>query len=323
LFGIDLLTLTRRVLPQVRIVLTFHEFMSICDASGHMLRISDKSLCSRASPIRCHQCFPNLPPEHFFVREMWFKKHLSVVDAFTVPSRFMVERYVAWGLDPAKVTHVTNGQPDYSAGKLLRDARKKRNRFGFFGQLVDNKGVWVLLRAVQLLRSEGFDDFVVEINGDNLQFASDARRLEIETFLEKESELPVEERIVVYNGSYSVDQLPQRMARVDWCIVPSVWWEIFGLVISEAWMFKRPVIASNVGGPGERITHDKDGLLFEVADAASLAQAIHRACTEEGLWQRLVGGITPPATEAVMVDGFLSIYGQRAANRKSESTTTV
>jgi glycosyltransferase involved in cell wall biosynthesis len=147
--------------------------------------------------------------------------------------------------------------------------------------------------------------------------------LEIETFLEKESELPVEERIVVYNGSYSVDQLPQRMARVDWCIVPSVWWEIFGLVISEAWMFKRPVIASNVGGPGERITHDKDGLLFEVADAASLAQAIHRACTEEGLWQRLVGGITPPATEAVMVDGFLSIYGQRAANRKSESTTTV
>jgi glycosyltransferase involved in cell wall biosynthesis len=323
LFGIDLLTLTRRVLPQVRIVLTFHEFMSICDASGHMLRNSDKSLCSHASPIRCHQCFPDRQPEHFFVREMWFKKHLSVVDAFTVPSRFMIERYVDWGLDPAKVTHVTNGQPDYSRGKLLRDARKKRNRFGFFGQLVDNKGVWVLLRAVQLLRSEGFIDFVVEINGDNLQYASDARRLEIERFIEKENELPVEERIVVYNGSYSVDQLPQRMARVDWCIVPSVWWEIFGLVISEAWMFKRPVIASNVGGPGERITHDKDGLLFEVADAASLAQTIHRACTEEGLWQRLVGGITPPATEAVMVDGFLSIYGQLAANRKSESATTV
>jgi hypothetical protein len=102
LFGIDLLTLTRRVLPQVRIVLTFHEFMSICEASGHMLRKFDQSLCSRASPIRCHQCFPGLQPEHFFVREMWFKKHLSVVDAFTVPSRFMIDRYVDWGLDPAK-----------------------------------------------------------------------------------------------------------------------------------------------------------------------------------------------------------------------------
>ena len=103
--------------------------------------------------------------------------------------------------------------------------------------------------------------------------------------------------------------------------MPSVWWEIFGLVISEAWMFKRPVIASNVGGPGERITHDKDGLLFEVADASSLALTIRRACTEEGLWQRLVKGITPPATEHVMVDGFLSVYGQPARKSKSNSSS--
>ena len=41
------------------------------------------------------------------------------------------------------------------------------------------------------------------------------------------------------------------MARVDWSIVPSTWWEIFGLVISEAWMFGKPVICSNRGGPGD------------------------------------------------------------------------
>ncbi len=308
LFGIDLLTLTRRVLPNARIVLTFHEFLSICDANGHMLRKSDNSLCTRASPIRCHQCFPERDPEHFFVRDMWFKRHLSVVDEFTVPSRFMIERYVSWGLDPAKITHVTNGQPDYSKGHVSASVRTKRNRFGFFGQLVDNKGIWVLLRAVQQLRAQGFTDFVVEINGDNIHYASAARRTEIEAFLAAEAELPVAERIVYFNGSYSVDQLPQRMARVDWCIVPSTWWEIFGLVISEAWMFKRPVIASNVGGPGERITHDKDGLLFEVADAASLADTMRRAWSEEGLWQRLVDGITPPASAELMMNGYLSVY---------------
>ena len=313
LFGIDLLTLTRRVLPKARIVMTFHEFLSICDANGHMLRKSDNSLCTRASPIRCHQCFPDRDPEHFFVRDMWFKKHLSVVDEFTVPSRFMIDRYVSWGLDPAKVTHVTNGQPDYSNGQVRITAREKRNRFGFFGQLVDNKGIWVLLRAVQKLRAEGFTDFVVEINGDNIHYASAARRTEIEAFLAAEAELPVAERIVHFNGSYSVDQLPQRMARVDWCIVPSTWWEIFGLVISEAWMFKRPVIASNVGGPGERITHDVDGLLFEVADAASLAQTMRRAFTEEGLWKRLVDGITPPASAEFMMDGYLSVYRHQVA----------
>jgi glycosyltransferase involved in cell wall biosynthesis len=329
LLGIDLLTLTRRVLPNARIVFTFHEFLSICDANGHMLRKSDQSLCSRASPVRCHQCFPERQPEEFFVREMWFKRHLSVVDAFTVPSRFMIDRYASWGLERAKIVHVTNGQPDYSGGCAPRAERAKRNRFGFFGQLVDNKGVWLLLRAVEQLRAEGFTDFVVELNGDNLRFASEARRSEVETFLRKEEELPVRERIVVRNGSYSVEQLAQRMARIDWCIVPSVWWEIFGLVISEAWMFKRPVIASNVGGPQERISHEKDGLLFDVGDASSLAQAIRRACTEKGLWARLVKGIKPPATVDVMVDGFLSVYGHapgrpaRAASAASRTGRSV
>jgi glycosyltransferase involved in cell wall biosynthesis len=323
LLGIELLTLARRTLPNVRIVLTFHEFMSICDANGHMLRKFDRTLCTRASPVRCHQCFPDRVPEHFFMREMWFKKHLSVVDAFTVPSRFMIERYVSWGLDPAKITHVTNGQPDYNKGRVPIDKREKRNRFGFFGQLVDNKGVWVILQAVNELRASGFTDFRVEINGDNLQYASPERRKEIEEFLAKEKERPVEEQIVVFNGSYSVDQLSQRMSRVDWCIVPSVWWEIFGLVISEAWMFHRPVIASNVGGPGERITHDKDGLLFDVADGSSLAETMRRAATEKGLWERLVRGITPPTSEKAMVQEFLAVYGVKASNQRGQALAVV
>lgn len=315
LLGIDLFTLVRRALPTAKIVLTLHEFMTICEAKGQMVRPFDNSLCAHSSPVRCHQCFPDRQPESFFVRDMWFKKHLEAVDTFTVPTRFMIEHFVTWGIDPEKIVHVSNGQPDYSRGRLLSDKRTKRTRFGFFGQLIDNKGVWVLIKAVQQLRAEGFTDFVVELNGDNLQYASPARRAEIEAFLEEEAQLPINERIVVHNGSYSVDQLPQRMARIDWCVVPSVWWEIFGLVISEAWMFKRPVIASNVGGPGERITHDKDGLLFDVADASSLAQTIQRACTEKGLWERLVKGITPPSTEETMVDDFLSVYAGRSAKR--------
>ena len=309
LLGVDLLTLTRRVLPNARIIFTFHEFVAICEANGQMLRRYDNSLCSRASPARCNQCFPDRAPESFFVREKWMKRHLEAVDAFTVPSRFMIEHYVTWGLDRKKINHVPNGQPDYSLGHVASSKRTKRNRFGFFGQLVDAKGVWLLLEAVQLLRADGFADFVVEINGDNLKYASEPRRTEIEAFRRQEDALPAGERIVSFNGSYSVDQLAQRMSRVDWCIVPSVWWEIFGLVISEAWMFKRPVIASNVGGPRERVTHGKDGLLFEVADASSLAETIRRACTERGLWERLVNGIAPPATETTMVDSFLSLYG--------------
>ena len=140
-----------------------------------MLRKFDKSLPEDFAQS-LSSVLSELHARTLFVRDLWFKRHLSVVDEFSAEQ--IRDRYVSWGLDPAKVTHVTNGQPDYSQGRVDRVVREKRNRFGFFGQLVDNKGAWVLLRAVQQLRSEGFKDFVVEINGDNMQYGSAERRAE-------------------------------------------------------------------------------------------------------------------------------------------------
>ena len=103
------------------------------------------------------------------------------------------------------------------------------------------------------------------------------------------------------------------MARVEWSVVPSVWWEIFGLVISEAWMFGRPVICSNAGGMAERVTHEVDGLHFELGDAAALAATIERACTEEGLWERMHAAIPTPPSRATMADGYLALYQREEA----------
>jgi glycosyltransferase involved in cell wall biosynthesis len=308
LFGLDLLTATRRTLPGARIVFTFHEFMAICDADGHLVRRTDGSLCTHASPVRCYQCFPDRTPEHFFMRDMWVKRHLTAVDVFTTPSRFMIEYFVRWGLDPSKIVHIPNGQRDYSGGRAVVDDRTRRNRFGFFGQLTDAKGIHVLLRAVRQLRAEGFTDFVIEINGDNLRYATEPCRAEVESFFEEEEKLPFDRRLVVRNGPYQVDQLRQRMVRIDWCIVPSIWREVFALVISEAWMFRKPVICSNVGAMAERVTHEVDGLHFEMGSESGLAQTLRRAATEAGLWERLVGNVPQPPSRDEMVSGFRAVY---------------
>lgn len=307
-FGIDFISVVRRVLPECRIIFTFHEFLAICLADGHMVRRTDRSLCDHASQVRCHQCYPARGPEEFLVRKMWFMQHLQHVDSFTCPSRFMIEHYVTWGLPRDKLFHVSNGQRRYGMPPVERTAPRSRNRFGFFGQIHDDKGLHVILRAVQILRAEGFVDFRVDINGANIEFASAAVREEIETFLAAERELPLAEQIVTHNGSYHVDQLHTRMARIDWCIVPSVWWEIFGLVISEAWMFGRPVICSNVGGMAERVTDEVDGLHFEMGDARALAAAMRRACEEDGLWQRLHECLPAPPGREAMAEGYLRLY---------------
>jgi len=325
LLGLDLLTFTRRILPGVRIVFTLHEFLSICDANGHMLRTLDKSLCTRASPARCHQCFPSRGPEEFFLRELWVKRHFEVVDAFTTPSRFVIEHFVTWGLARGRITHVTNSQPNYAAARVataIPDS-PKRNRFGFFGQLVDNKGVWLLLEAATLLRAEGFEEFSIEINGDNLRYASEIRRNEIEAFRVAEDSLPPHRRIVRFNGGYEVGQLAHRMGRVDWCVVPSVWWETFALVISEAWMFGRPVIASDIGAMAERVRDGIDGLHFGVGDARLLAGVIKRAATEEGLWERLHKGIEMPSGAETMVADMLCIYSNSSLDPRRVASEAI
>jgi glycosyltransferase involved in cell wall biosynthesis len=189
-----------------------------------------------------------------------------------------------------------------------------KHRFGFFGQLHDSKGAHIVLRAVDLLRADGMTDFHVEINGDNMRFASAPVRAEIEAFLAAEQQRPPSQRLVTYNGSYHVDQLQQRMSRIDWCIVPSTWWEAFALVISEAWMFGKPVIGSNVGAMAERVSDDVDGLLFDMGDPRSLAAVMRRACTEDGLWQRLHDGVPEPPSRGAMADGYLLLYHDAATS---------
>lgn len=311
-YGVEILSLTRRVLPSARLVFTFHEFLAICNANGHMVRRVDNSLCRGASQVRCHQCFPDRSPEDFFVRELWLKSHFNCIDAFTCPSRFMLDIYARWGLDRDKLFHVTNGQTDYaaSAGVSRRrgTAKGPRNRFGFFGQMVDSKGVHVLLRAVDILRNEGFDDFTVEINGGNSNYASADIRSEIESFLDAEAQRPPAERRVWYNGPYEPRELTSRMSRIDWCVVPSVWWETFALVISEAWMFGKPVICSNVGAMADRVRHEVDGLHFAMGDPAALARTIKRACSDPELHSRLTGVLPRPPSRAKMVEGYRWIY---------------
>src|SRR5438874_1108708 len=306
-YGVELISLTRRVLPEARLVMTFHEFLAICNANGHMVRRFDNSLCRTASQVRCHQCFPERSPEDFFVRKLWLQSHLGAIDAFTCPSRFMLDHYADWGLARDRLFHVTNGQRDYATAddqpvQARQEARETYNRFGFFGQIIDAKGVHIILRAVALLRAEGFTDFTVEINGGNLNYASPEVRAEIEEFIEAEKERPTGERLVSFNGSYATRELRSRMARIDWCLVPSMWWEAFALVISEAWMFKKPVICSNVGAMADRVRDEKDGLQFEMGDPAGLARTIKRAASEPGLWKRLAGALPVPPARADMVD---------------------
>ena len=62
------------------------------------------------------------------------------------------------------------------------------------------------------------------------------------------------------------------MARIDWVVVPSIWWENGPLVILEAFQHGRPVICSDIGGMSEKVTDGVNGLHFRRGDPRDLAR---------------------------------------------------
>jgi len=305
--GLDLFLVARRVLPDARIILTLHEFLGICKADGHMVRRNEAALCRRASAVRCHQCFPAITPETFSLREAWVKHAFGAIDAFVTPTEFIRTRYIEWGLPAERIHAIANAQADYAAGQPPAATIATPHRFGFFGQLIDAKGLGVVFDALEHYARTWTTPIRLEINGANLHYASEAFRTRFEGFL---ADAKAMEPVVTtaFNGSYAMADLPARMGRVDWVLVPSIWWEAFGLVVSEAFMFRRPPIATNLGGLAERIEHDRTGLLFEAGDPIALAETLHRCVSEAGLHARLAAASPGVAAVADVLAQHAAVY---------------
>jgi glycosyltransferase involved in cell wall biosynthesis len=117
------------------------------------------------------------------------------------------------------------------------------------------------------------------IFGANLEIQNPEFRARFEKLLE------VERDNVKFMGSYERHDLPKLMARIDWVVVPSIWWETGPIVVWEAFQNGRPVVSSDIGGMSEKVTDGVDGLHFRTGDPHDLATVMRRAGETPGLWE--------------------------------------
>ncbi|KZE29179.1 glycosyltransferase family 4 protein [Chelatococcus daeguensis] len=301
LVGVEFIALVRRLLPETRIVVTLHDYYPICAHDGLMMRTKERERCDAASPHRCHGCFPEIGADRFLLRERHLKTHFSQVDLFIAPSRFLKERYVAWGLPSGAIEVVANGRPAVPAAAHRSSPDGRRPVFGYFGNFNPWKGVTVLLKAAARLAD--LDGFALRLHG--------GAPFQAEHFVAEVDELAAAvEPHVVRLGPYRRDELPALMAAVDWVVMPSIWWENAPLVIQEAFRHRRPVIASGIGGMAEMVRDGVDGLLVRPDDPSALASAIREAAETQGLWDRLVGGIAAPPDIGEVADRHIALYSR-------------
>jgi glycosyltransferase involved in cell wall biosynthesis len=303
-FGVEALWEVRRTLPEARVIVTFHEYLSICMHHGQMVKTQKKRLCSNASPAECHGCFPDVAATRLFERELFLKNHLGLADAFVSPSHFLIERYVSWGLPRDKFIMLENGiDVSRAAPPRPLPPAGRRSRFGFFGQVTEFKGLQVLLDAVGRVNDDVWgDDAALCIFGGNLENQPEAFRNSFETLVEKAG------RRAKFYGSYRGEEMPDLMRQVDWVVVPSIWWENSPLVIQEAFLHGRPLITSDIGGMKEKVVDGVSGTHFRVGSAEDLADKLSQLLQDPDAWLRLRAAAPVPISHEEAATQHLALY---------------
>ncbi|OYX78613.1 MAG: hypothetical protein B7Y82_00010 [Sphingomonadales bacterium 32-65-25] len=305
--GLEFLRVIKTVDPSIGIVMTLHEYIAICFNNGQMVKPGTNALCFRESLEDCHRCFPQRSVEDFWLRKHRYQGYFRLVDQFVAPSDFLARRYIEWGISPAKIVTIENGQTarDPLPPRPLRESGT-RNRFGFFGQINPFKGVALLLEGLAGLRKSQRRDILVEIHGSNLEGQAPEFRERIANL-----RAPLEaEGCLQWIGPYEPFQMAERMAAVDWVVIPSIWWENSPLVIQEAFTFGRPLIGSNIGGMAEKIRHGINGVHVPVGNARAWGETLHHLAGTTDEWERLRAGITPPITHAECAQAHLDLLRQ-------------
>ncbi|MBA2489050.1 MAG: glycosyltransferase family 4 protein [Chloroflexi bacterium] len=311
--GYDLIREVRNTLPHAAILYTLHEFMPICHRQGQMVRTIANELCDEESPRRCHECFPDIDPQTFFMRKRFVQSHFALVDRFIAPSHFLLERYVEWGIPRDRILFEDYGRT--AVARFASDHDRPRDRFGFFGQFNPYKGADVLLEAMKLLglASEGLDGEGpvphVWLHGANLDIQAGEFQTRFRELLESAGDN------VTLVGTYRHADLARLMANVDWVVVPSIWWENSPLVIQEAFMHGRPVLCSDIGGMAEKVENGVNGLHFAVGDPEDLARTMARAAGSPGLWETLRAGIPQIYPMDQHVQRLTELYGHLLEGR--------
>jgi phosphatidyl-myo-inositol alpha-mannosyltransferase len=130
-------------------------------------------------------------------------------------------------------------------------------RILFIGQAVARKGLPVLLRAFEALREQV--PATLTLVGASSE--------EIETML-------LDDRGVRALGKVSEQRKALELARAQVLCAPSLHGESFGMVLTEAFAARTPVVASDIPGYRDVLRDGADGLLVAPEDPLALAEAL-------------------------------------------------
>lgn len=142
----------------------------------------------------------------------------------------------------------------------------------YVGQLVERKGIDVLLQAMAIVGRERVPPLLVA--GDGPAYGK---------LISLSKQLRIDDR-VQFHGAIGHHDIARLLAGASALVLPSRF-DGWGVVVNEAILFGVPVICSDACGASELVIQSGCGAVFPSGDVTQLAEAISRLCTSNNLWQ--------------------------------------
>ena len=102
----------------------------------------------------------------------------------------------------------------------------------------------------------------------------------------------------------------EQLQQARLLLMPSIWFEGFGLIAMEAMLRGLPVIASDMGGLRETVRHEQNGLVCDPADEHSLRDAMLRLYEDSELYSRMAAAARPSAERFLQPMRMVDEYQQ-------------
>lgn len=168
---------------------------------------------------------------------------------------------------------------DYRSSRVQEKAKTNRvPRLLFLSNLIESKGVFVLLDALKILKDKGYSFICDFVGGETKEI--DAKRFDEEVQKRGLNE------IAIYQGRKYVEEKEQAFEQSDVFVLPTMN-DCFPLVLLEAMENCLPVVTTSIGGVPDIVDDGLTGLIAKAGDDKTLASCLEKLIDDGNLREKM------------------------------------